>query len=118
MRPCSSRAGSITRCSAALRRLEAAVEEASDQPGGDVYLYAVRDEQAYLQTDDDEKPVFVHPRLILPSSNAGSAGSPTSRCRPSSAPSTQSGTPTTSPTRRRSSSATSALRSSRSNWPR
>jgi hypothetical protein len=26
-----------------------------------VYLYGVRDEQAYLQTDDDEKPVFVHP---------------------------------------------------------
>jgi hypothetical protein len=37
------------------------VDDASDQPGGDAYLYAVRDEQAYLQTDDDEKPVFVHP---------------------------------------------------------
>jgi hypothetical protein len=49
------------RCSAALKRSEAAVEEASDQPGGDAYLYAVRDEQAYLQTDDDKKPVFVHP---------------------------------------------------------
>jgi hypothetical protein len=68
------------RCSAALRRSEAAVEEASDQPGGDAYLYAVRDEHAYLQTDD-EKPVFVHPRLTLPSSNAGSAGSPIGRCR-------------------------------------
>ncbi len=49
------------RCSPALRRSEAAVEEASDQPGGDAHLYAVRDEQAYLQTDDDEKPAFVHP---------------------------------------------------------
>jgi hypothetical protein len=49
------------RCSAALRRLEAAVEEASDQPGGDAHLYALRDEQAYLQTDDDEKPAFAHP---------------------------------------------------------
>jgi hypothetical protein len=49
------------RCSAALRRSEPAVEEASDQPGGDTYLYAVRDEQAYLQTDDNDKPVFVHP---------------------------------------------------------
>jgi hypothetical protein len=35
------------------------VEEASDQPGGDAYLYALRDEQAYLQTDDDEKPAII-----------------------------------------------------------
>jgi hypothetical protein len=40
-----------------------------------------------------------HPRLTLPNSNAGSAGSPTSRCRRSLAPSTRLGTLTTSPTR-------------------
>jgi hypothetical protein len=42
------------RCSAALRRSEAAVEQASEQPGGDAYLYDVRDEQAYLESDDDD----------------------------------------------------------------
>jgi ClpX C4-type zinc finger len=38
------------------------VDEASDQSGGDAYLYALRDEQAYLQTDDqtdDEKPAII-----------------------------------------------------------
>src|SRR6266511_2433579 len=44
------------RCSAALRRSEAAVGQASDQPGGDGYIYALTDEAAYLQTDEDEKP--------------------------------------------------------------
>jgi hypothetical protein len=39
--------------------LEVAVEQASDQPGGDPYLYPLQDEQAYLQTDDDEKPPIV-----------------------------------------------------------
>jgi hypothetical protein len=34
------------------------VEEAGDQPGGDAYLYALRDEEAYLQTDD-EKPAII-----------------------------------------------------------
>jgi hypothetical protein len=33
------------------------VESASDQRGGDAYLYALRDEQAYLQTD--EKPAII-----------------------------------------------------------
>jgi ClpX C4-type zinc finger len=34
------------------------VEEASDQPGGNGYVYALTDEEAYLQTDDDEKPAI------------------------------------------------------------
>ena len=34
------------------------MEEASDQPGGDAYLYALTDEAAYLQTDD-EKPAII-----------------------------------------------------------
>jgi hypothetical protein len=33
--------------------------EASDQPSGDAYLYALTDEPAYLQTDDDEKPAII-----------------------------------------------------------
>ena len=32
------------------------MEEGSDQPPGDAYVYAVRDEEAYLQIDEDEKP--------------------------------------------------------------
>jgi len=35
------------------------VEEASDQPGGDAHIYALTDEAAYLQTDDDEKPAVI-----------------------------------------------------------
>jgi ClpX C4-type zinc finger len=35
------------------------VEEASDQPTGDAYVYALTDEPAYLQTDDDEKPTII-----------------------------------------------------------
>jgi hypothetical protein len=35
------------------------VEEGSDRPSSDAYLYAVRDEAAYLQTDEDEKPEIV-----------------------------------------------------------
>jgi len=35
------------------------VEQASDQPGGDGYVYALTDEQAYLQTDEDEKPEII-----------------------------------------------------------
>jgi ClpX C4-type zinc finger len=41
------------------------VDEATDQPGRDVHLYTLRDEQAYLETDDDEKPVFAHPQPDL-----------------------------------------------------
>jgi hypothetical protein len=36
------------------------VEPGNDRPGGEAYVYALTDEAAYLQTDD-EKPVFVHP---------------------------------------------------------
>ena len=36
------------------------MEAESDRPSGDAYVYALTDEAAYLQTDD-EKPVFVHP---------------------------------------------------------
>ena len=32
------------------------MNEGSDQPGGNTYVYALKDEDAYLQTDDDEKP--------------------------------------------------------------
>ena len=35
------------------------MEEGSDQPPGDAYVYAVRDEEAYLQTDEDEKPEII-----------------------------------------------------------
>jgi hypothetical protein len=35
------------------------VEEGSDQPSGNAYVYALTDEQAYLQTDDDEKPELI-----------------------------------------------------------
>jgi ClpX C4-type zinc finger len=35
------------------------VEEASDQPGGDTYVYALTDEPAYLQRDHDEKPAII-----------------------------------------------------------
>lgn len=34
------------------------MEQASDQPGGDAYVYAPTDEEAYLQTDD-EKPAII-----------------------------------------------------------
>jgi hypothetical protein len=34
------------------------VGEGSDQPGGDAYVYALNDEVAYLQTDD-EKPASI-----------------------------------------------------------
>ena len=36
------------------------MDQGSDPPGGERYVFALRDEEAYLQTDD-EKPVFVHP---------------------------------------------------------
>jgi hypothetical protein len=39
-----------------LRRSEVAVGEGSDQARGDAYVYSLRDEEAYLQTNDDEKP--------------------------------------------------------------
>ena len=35
------------------------MEEGSDQPPSDAYLYALRDEAAYLQADEDEKPEII-----------------------------------------------------------
>jgi hypothetical protein len=35
------------------------VEEGSDQPRGDAYVYALSDEEAYLQADEDEKPEII-----------------------------------------------------------
>jgi hypothetical protein len=35
------------------------VEAGSDQHPGDAYVYALRDEEAYLQTDEDEKPGII-----------------------------------------------------------
>jgi hypothetical protein len=35
------------------------VEEGSDPPRGGAYVYAVREEEAYLQTDEDEKPELI-----------------------------------------------------------
>jgi hypothetical protein len=35
------------------------MDEGSDQPRGDTYVYALRDEAAYLQTDEDEKPEII-----------------------------------------------------------
>ena len=35
------------------------MEEGSDQPPGDAYVYAVKDEEAYLQIDEDEKPEII-----------------------------------------------------------
>ena len=35
------------------------MEQGSDQPGGNAYVYALTDEAAYLETDDDEKPAII-----------------------------------------------------------
>ena len=35
------------------------MDEGSDQPPCDAYLYAITDEAAYLQTDEDEKPEII-----------------------------------------------------------
>jgi hypothetical protein len=37
------------------------LEAASDQSGGDAYLYALRDEQAYLETEDEKPAVIARP---------------------------------------------------------
>jgi hypothetical protein len=38
------------------------VDDASDQPSSDGYVYALSDEEAYLQTDEDEKaPIIAEP---------------------------------------------------------
>jgi hypothetical protein len=41
------------------KRSEAPMQEENDQPRGDAYIYALRDEQAFLQSDDDEKPEII-----------------------------------------------------------
>jgi hypothetical protein len=35
------------------------VEQGSDQPSSGAYVYALRDEAAYLQTDEDAKPEII-----------------------------------------------------------
>ena len=35
------------------------MKQGSDQPPRDAYVYAVRDEAAYLQTDEDAKPEII-----------------------------------------------------------
>lgn len=35
------------------------MEQGSDPPRGDAYIYALRDETAYLHIDEDEKPEIV-----------------------------------------------------------
>ena len=35
------------------------MEEDSEQPRGDAFIYALRDEAAYLETGEDEKPAVV-----------------------------------------------------------
>ena len=35
------------------------MEEGSEQPRGDAFIYALRDEAAYLETGEDEKPAVV-----------------------------------------------------------
>jgi hypothetical protein len=44
------------------------VEAGSDQPRGDAYVYALSDEEAYLQTDEDEKPEIIAEPLPEPAS--------------------------------------------------
>jgi hypothetical protein len=42
------------------------VEEENGQPSSDAYVYALRNEEAYLQTDEDEKPeIIAEPRTSL-----------------------------------------------------
>jgi hypothetical protein len=44
-----------------LRRSEVAVDAGSDQPGGDAYVYALTDDEAYLQTNDEKPAVIARP---------------------------------------------------------
>jgi hypothetical protein len=46
---------------AVLRRPEAAVEPGGDRPGGDAYVYALTDEAAYLQAEDEKPAVIARP---------------------------------------------------------
>jgi hypothetical protein len=44
------------------RRSEVAVEETSEPPASDTYVYALTDEAAYLQTDDEKPAIIAEPR--------------------------------------------------------
>jgi ClpX C4-type zinc finger len=43
------------------RRSEVAVEETSEPPASDTYVYALTDEAAYLQTDDEKPAIIAQP---------------------------------------------------------
>ena len=55
--------------------------EGTEQPPHDDYVYAVKDEAAYLQADDEKPPIPSEP---FPRSSASSAASPLSRSQDSS----------------------------------
>jgi hypothetical protein len=44
------------------------MEEGTEQPHDHAYVYALTDEAAYLQTDDDEKPAIIAEPLPDPAS--------------------------------------------------
>jgi hypothetical protein len=46
---------------AVLRRPEAAVDAGGDRPGSDAYVYALTDEAAYLQAEDEKPAVIARP---------------------------------------------------------
>jgi hypothetical protein len=75
------------------------MEEENDQPRGG-HIYTLRNEEAFLQTDDEKPAIIAEPPPDPAQFKCWSAGNPTSKCRRSSALSIRSGTPTTSPTRR------------------
>ena len=68
------------------------MEEGSEQPRGDAFIYALRDEAAYLETGEDEKPAVVAEPLPDRASFNCSFCRSTDR-RVSSVRSTRSGTP-------------------------
>ncbi len=41
--------------------MEIAVEEAGERPDPDAYVYALTDEEAYLQTDDEKPAIIAEP---------------------------------------------------------
>jgi hypothetical protein len=44
------------------RRSEVALEETTEPPADDTYVYALTDEAAYLQTDDEKPAIIAEPR--------------------------------------------------------
>ena len=93
------------------------MEEGSDQPRGDAYVYDLSEEEAYLQTDQDEKPEIIAEPPPDPAWFKCWFCRSTNR-RMLLARSTRCGTPTPSPSSRKSSSAICALPTSRSPLPR